>query len=133
MTESMDAVRTDKSKLLEKKLSEESLLAFTKHPYYVERWRGIIDGSGGSAGFNIFAAIFGVAWCFYRKLFKLGVALLFASILVELVSCVVAITLFGVSVHNIQALEMIGFLATLLCVNVPLGFKANRIYFQNTG
>jgi hypothetical protein len=98
------------SKIVQSSLGyEEALLAFSQDPIWIKVWRGRIDKTSIWASFNPFAAIFGMNWFFYRKMYGLGLLLHIADWL---------------------ALFYFGKWEILLLVRVPVGVYANIAYFN---
>jgi len=57
------------SKLEDTEISSTELHAFADDDYYVDKWIRLEQDKIKFAGFNVFAALFGPVWCFFRKLY----------------------------------------------------------------
>lgn len=114
----------------------EDALVFTNKDYYWKSWQPLIEGTPGSPGFNFCAFLFGIRWCFYRKLYVAGIIVFVVDILVTLsalFSLGVLLSILGI----LKAGEPFGTpyiaLATVLgffLVRLPFGLFANRLLFN---
>ena len=118
----------------------EDALAFTGKIYYWIRWQPSIEGTQGSLGFNLCALLFGICWCFYRKLYVVGLILIAVESVVVLslsVSLGIFLVLIGVvtaeaplgTSHTTLSGVLVGVVAFLL-VYLPFGLFANRLLFN---
>lgn len=82
---------------------------------------------GGSAGFNVAAAIVGPIWCFWRKLWLVGL-LLYG---LEFASAFAVGVLSGLGVPMVEKV-LLGerFAFAVFLVRIPFGFLANGIYLK---
>jgi len=96
-------------------------------PYYVEKWKGLLAGTKSFAGFNVYAAIFGMAWFFYRRMFALGSAVFLAGILVALVSSALI-----PAPERLDSVTRTLVVVTSLAVfvRIPIGMIANVLYYR---
>jgi hypothetical protein len=93
--------------------------------YYLRSWQPILRGRSSMAGFNWAAALFGPLWCFYRKLFRVGVGLIVAELLMSFLFGMAAILASGTADSTNQALAGV---LSFLAVRVPFGWAANPWY-----
>ena len=98
--------------------------------YYLNAWESLLSTNRGGFKFNWPAALFGLSWCFYRKMYVLGVALVVAVFIVALVFGVV-LGLIAPGEDHLGSVDE-AFLAyvAIAIVRVPFGFVANRFYFR---
>lgn len=104
--------------------------AFAQEDFYLEVWQPALSGAKSGYKFNLAAAVFGMTWCFYRKMYGVGLILLTSEFIVGIV--------IGISIYVVNPeanLESQGFSlamtgVTLLAIRVPFGFLANRLYFR---
>lgn len=88
---------------------EEAFLAFAQDTAWIKIWRTRMGKAGIWAGFNPFAAVVGMTWFFYRKMYVLG--------LIVMVADWIAISVFG----SMQ---------WLILVRLPVGVLANIFYYK---
>jgi hypothetical protein len=98
--------------------------------YYMKAWLPLLSATNGGRQFNWAAALFGMIWCFYRKMYGTGLLLIVgASVIMLVVSVVVMILLPDIDIEG-KAFTLTTTGVVLLAIRVPLGFLANRIYFR---
>ena len=91
---------------------------YFQNDYYV----ALANSQDVKVSFNIWAAIFGAAWCFYRKMYLVGIS----YFLIFFVSNSILIYVFSnASATIVAAINIIVFRATL-------GLFANRIYIKKS-
>ena len=95
--------------------------------YYVGRLERLAEG--GAAGFNGAAFLFGTNWCFWRKLYRVGLLLLLVELVVGLAVAVALVTIMGDEVIESSAVTLWTFVV-FLAVRVPFGFIANDQYLK---
>lgn len=101
--------------------------AFANSEYYIEQWSQLIEKGRGKTSFNLAATLFGTMWCFYRKLYWLGVSVFLSSVVIVTVAKFVAITY----ATNPINLGLHPLLVIVVFVRIPLGFMANYLYFKH--
>jgi len=121
----MAPVTTDELRAYTHEASDGAASGAPPRGYYLESWQPILRGKSSMAGFNWPAALFGPLWCFYRKLFRVGVGLVAAELLMSFLFGMAAILASGSADSTNQALA--GFLS-FLAVRVPFGWAANPWY-----
>ena len=104
--------------------------------YYWKSWQPLIEGTPGSPGFNFCAFLFGIRWCFYRKLYVAGLILSVVDMLVVFAAAFSLGALLS-ALGNLKAGDPFGTpyiaLATVLgffLVRIPFGLFANRLLFN---
>ncbi len=103
-------------------ISESELIAFAGGQHYPRVLMNMLEGKRQHGGFNIWAAILGVQWYFFRKLYLFG---LFA-IALEMMAPLLAVWIFG-SIRSIHPNDRWA-LALILCffaTRIALGYMAN--------
>jgi hypothetical protein len=99
--------------------------------YYLPKWVPVLRGQSRRAGFNRAAWFCGMTWCFWRKLYLVGIALVCAEIAGIFVLSVLFVLFTG-----IQNPDHIAFAAmpwvSLLLVRTCFGAISNRIYLRRT-
>jgi Protein of unknown function (DUF2628) len=45
---------------------------YAQEEYYSKEWESLIAKSNGGTSFHFEAAFFGTTWCFYRKMYAIG-------------------------------------------------------------
>ena len=121
---------TTQSKMEDTEISITELHAFADDDYYVDKWIGLQQNKSKFVGFNAFAALFGPVWCFFRKLYVLGVVILFLELLLPMVFILSYEFITDSRIPNKPAFEMTGYLVTLLLTRLSLGLTANIVYFK---
>jgi len=99
--------------------------------YYLPNWTQILQGTSRFSSFNWAAALFGLSWCFWRKLYLAGLFVLAAYLLVSflLFHLFLAIN----PEQNPRSVLLVTDVAwaALLVVQVALGVAANRLYLRH--
>ena len=104
--------------------------AFAQEDYYLEAWQPLLSNTKGGLKFNLAAAFFGMNWCFYRKLYGLGLLLLVCVTIIVLIGGVIVLILNpGLDAESMAFTWTLTGVA-LLAVRVPFGFIANRVYLR---
>ena len=95
---------------------------------YLEYWSRFASSPLGITGFNWAAACFGLNWCFYRKLFGTGVALVAIEFVLSASAAMVVLIALGESVlsHYEFAIGILG----MIPARIALGALADTIYFR---
>ena len=88
---------------------EEALSIYAQDAVWIKIWRGLIDKTSRFASFNPFAAVMGITWCFFRKMYFFGILVALADLI---------------------ALHFIGIWAVIFLVRIPVGLFANIVYFK---
>lgn len=123
-----DSVTTDKTADIDHPVSPYE--AFAQDEYYMEAWQPFLSATNGGRRFNWAAALLGMYWCFYRKMYGTGLLLLVGTVVIVLaVSVVTMILLPDMDIEGL-AFTWIATSITFFAIRVPLGFLANRIYFR---
>ncbi|MES2296265.1 MAG: DUF2628 domain-containing protein [Pseudomonadota bacterium] len=99
-------------------ISETELIAFAGAGRYPRLLQRRLCGAARLAGFNLWAALFGIQWFFFRKLYMFGLA----SLVLETLS-VFAVQL-AVAYGNHPG-RVAGLLALALALRALIGFMAN--------
>lgn len=97
-------------------------------PYYLEHWRPLLTSGGWVSGFNLPAALFMLAWSFYRKLYLVGTL----ALLAEFLAIFVAAFIWVLIQHNIgeDKLKALGYIV-VFAVRIAYGFLANGLYLRH--
>ncbi len=108
--------------------------AYAQDPYYLNAWGPKLGTSTTGRRFNWPAAIFGMTWCFYRKMYGVGLLLVVAFFALTFVLGLLMGFALAVFVPSLDGgtheLSILLSVATLLIVRVSFGFLANSIYFR---
>ena len=96
--------------------------------YYVPRWSAALSHGAPHAGFNWAAAFFGSNWCFWRKLYGLGLVILAAELVTSVLLALILVEATGTTPEP-GALGATGW-AALLPVRALLGRYANTLYLS---
>ncbi|RYF30337.1 MAG: hypothetical protein EOO26_15425 [Comamonadaceae bacterium] len=108
--------------------------AFTgEDRYYAPRWRALANGRTRLAGFNDSVLLFGSLWFFARRMHRLGIAVLLASLLLmfagyETSSAFLADDLLPFAPPLVTHL-FVAWAALTVLMHAPLAWTANRIYY----
>ena len=111
-------------------ISTTELKAFSGDDYYLEKWQGLQLGRSKFAGFNLFAAVFGAYWCFFRKMYGLGCILLLSEFLLVVIITILYAVVTGDYTFESPSTQAAGYVGTLVITRVTLGFWANIAYFK---
>lgn len=103
-------------------ISLTELKSFAGDDHYPGRWLKYLQGHSKHAGFNAWAAIFGLAWFVYRRLYRQGIVSIVLEMLIPAATGVAALFLLGASEKFVYGL-LIPF--SLIAVRVAFGFWAN--------
>jgi hypothetical protein len=106
--------------------------AFVQFGPYVEQFNGRLAGETRRFKFNIFAALFGFYWAFFRRLNKVGIALFLGEIFIFIGTLLL--------IRNLNlSTEIIGYNYTLagsipcwILIRLPFAFCANDLYFRHS-
>jgi hypothetical protein len=98
--------------------------------YYPPNWAQILDGTSRYSSFNWAAALLGLSWCFWRKLYWTGLFVLAAYLLVSFL-----LSHLFLAVNKEQDPRSLLLVtdvpwAALLVVQGALGVFANRLYLR---
>jgi hypothetical protein len=96
-------------------------------PYYLAKWRPVLERRSNLAGFNVAALLLAPLWCIYRKLYLLGVSFW----LFELIASGLPTALAGAP-SAVQNAAAVGGSLIVLAVRLAFGLTANRIYLAHT-
>ncbi len=88
---------------------ENAFSAFFQDPVWMKIWQERSNKSGVWMRFNPFAAVFGIVWFFYRKMYVLGAVVLVADWI---------------------AASILGPVGVLVLVRLPVGVLANILYYK---
>ena len=115
-------------------ISLTELSAFTGESKYPKLWMPYLRGDTRFAGFNYWAAILGISWFFYRKLYAQGLAYLFVQFGLPFLVFLAFVFLFpeAVAIHGyVLGVGMaVALLAIGLWANLALCDKAVRTIRQ---
>ncbi len=112
-------------KSIPKTVSPEAYQAFSQSDYYLKKWEPLIKGQNSFGGFNPAAAIFGAAWCFHRKLYRLGIAFFVATFVL-----MQALLLASAYMTEGNSKVFLVLISSILLIHIPIGLLANKIYFN---
>jgi Protein of unknown function (DUF2628) len=101
---------------------------YAQDEYYSKEWESLVTKPTGGTSFHFEAALFGTTWCFYRKMYVIGLIVFLLGTIAALLAGVACGLLFP-ALSDIQ-LQVIAFASLGLLVRVPLGFIANKLYFK---
>ncbi len=105
---------------------------FSAKEYYDDVWYlRLKDIAETRIVFNWSACIFGVAWCFYRKMYFAGLILGIIEIAVLTGGLFLASVLIGNGFDSPASRTLISAAIIYSIVRIPFGFLANGIYFQH--
>jgi Protein of unknown function (DUF2628) len=107
----------------------EDLICFASGEYYEKRARGLYGGKK-FLGFNFSAAIFGMAWCFYRKRYVIGIALVLTEALIGILAMAIYFAASD-SESTVDPHAKVVSYVTVIVVRLGFGFLANRLYFRS--
>ncbi len=104
--------------------------AFAQDEYYTKAWQPLLSATNGGVRFNWAAALLGMTWCFYRKMYATGLLLVVgAGVIMIVFGVVVKILIPEMDIEG-QAFTSTAILVWWFAIRVPFGFLANRIYFR---
>ncbi len=109
---------------------DETLLCYAQDPYYLNAWRSLIDGKGGMAGFNLCAAVFGMPWCFFRRMYATGIVVLAAEALIMFLLALLLGPTQHAAAPSAVALMWGYMLMVIVLVRIPIGMLANILYYR---
>lgn len=101
-------------------ISASELAAFAGDSKYPKKWLAKHQGQSRLAGFNIWAAIFGIQWFFFRKLHFQGLLSLFLEVGIPFLFGVAIVTAIGRGQTTV--LLIVG---SALATRVAIGYWAN--------
>lgn len=101
-----------------------------KENYYLSHWTHILDGASRFSSFNWAAALFGLSWCFWRKLYFVGIAVLAAYLLVSFFLAHLFRAINPAQDPRAVLLVTDVAWAGLLVVQIGLGMAANGLYLR---
>lgn len=113
----------------DKDVSTTERKAFSDDDYYVEKWQRLQQGRSKFAGFNLYAAVFGTVWRFYRKMYFLGSGFLLAEFLLPVIIGILYAVVTGGHTSDSSA-RLLGAVGTVLITRLGFGFWANLAYFK---
>ena len=93
-------------------------MQYFQNSYYVD----LANSNELKISFNIWAAVFGAGWCFYRKLYAVGLVYFFIYLIFN---SILAYILSNTSATTVTVISLIFF-------RVSLGFIVNRIYINRS-
>lgn len=103
-------------------ISESELVAFAGGEHYPRVLMAMLEGKKQHGGFNIWAAIFGVQWYFFRKLYLFGLF----SMALEMIAPLLAVWGFGsVSGLHPNDLWAVAVIVCFIVVRIVIGYMAN--------
>jgi hypothetical protein len=109
---------------------DEALLAYTHDPSYLEKWRGLIGKTDSLAGFNFYAAVFGMPWFFLRKMYRLGVIVYLADLAAIFIGPVILSAVAAPPGADNRTLLLYAMLSVAVLVRIPVGIMANVFYYR---
>ncbi len=101
-----------------------------KENYYLSHWTHILDGASRFSSFNWAAALFGLSWCFWRKLYLVGAAVLAAYLFVSFFLAHLFRAINPAQDPRAVLLVTDVAWAGLLVVQIALGVAANGLYLR---
>lgn len=114
--------------------SEEDTLAayeaFAQSSYYLDVWQPQLKGADAERTFNWAAMIFGMTWCFYRKMYGVGLLMLPAAFLAALGAALIAMLV----IPGFDPRQRSGIIAVTIvamaAIRIPLAMLANQLYYR---
>jgi hypothetical protein len=103
-------------------ISMTELIAFAGKKGYPERMMKLLQSQTSLAGFNFWAAFFGIQWYFYRKLYLSGLFSLALEISVPVVSVRIVQTSFNPPHREIVVTTAV---AAFILTRIIIGYMAN--------
>lgn len=103
-------------------ISLAELRSFAGDDKYPRLWRSYLQGHTRFSGFNVWAAIFGLSWFVYRRLYWQGLVSIVCETLIPALIGLSALTMLGASENLVYGLI---FPVVLIAVRVAFGFWAN--------
>src|SRR5262245_15717088 len=115
----------------EQHISEAELLAFAgpEGEYYLRQWRGLQEGRGPWTRLHVPAFLFGLLWCFYRRMYLLGLVGSFVQGLAVEALMVAAAVLVGDAVQGSIALSAAVVLTAWVIPQVVFAKLASWFYW----
>lgn len=112
--------------------SETELTAFAGGERYPQILHKVLNGKARNAGFNIWAALFGIQWYFYRKLYVYGLFSAALEIIIPVLFFMALKSSFGLSNPDVTMIAgAVLFLATRILIgymaNIALCLKAEKV------
>ena len=101
------------------------LTAFAGDSKYPERWAARHGNRARLAGFNIWAAIFGIQWFFFRKLYFQGLLSIFLEVGVPVLFAIAIVAAIGKGQPAIALVVFAG-----LATRVAIGYWANLALYH---
>jgi hypothetical protein len=120
------------TEVIHPELSKESIDAYTKNPYYSDKWMPLLSGEKKYAGLNLYAFLFGESWCVYRKQYSLAAVVFVISIIINIAGSYLYLNFVDSSYKGQRLSFFVGILSMLLLVRLPLSIFANQLYFKKT-
>ena len=96
----------------------------------MRKWRTLLDTGKGELSFNWSAGFFGLTWCFYRKMYVAGLALLGLTFLVAITLGLILALAGDARELSDKATAQVLASAAEVMVRIPFGFVANKPYFR---
>ncbi|TDR70235.1 DUF2628 domain-containing protein [Paludibacterium purpuratum] len=119
-------------------ITREEFEAYVGAGKYLEKWQSIIEKKSRFAGFNIWAAIFGHGFFFYRKMYVWGMLLVALGLILHVIFGALYGAMFAVLANNgwatLQDMQSHIWLVNgiaLLFQMVIAGMFANVIYYES--
>lgn len=119
MSVSVNALQAKPS---ENDISESELVAFAGGKHYPRVLMAMLEDKKQHGGFNIWAALFGVQWYFFRKLYLFGLF----SLALELMAPLLAVWAFG-SISGLQRDDLwaVAVIVCFVATRITIGYMAN--------
>jgi len=97
--------------------------------YYLMRWQSFRDGSGPWSRVNVSALVFTGLWCFYRRMYLIGVCVWLGGVALGWAVVLAAFLVKGDAIGGSLPIALAS-LAANLAVPLSFGLLANYIYYQ---
>lgn len=127
----MNEVTTQQVSDAAEPVSMTELAAFAGNSDYAKDWEKYHGENSSSAGFNAWAAIFGVQWFFYRQLYMQGLVAAFFELGMPVGFLLLARFSLGMDASQ-QYSGIVGFCAVVIFVltKIAIGYWANIIFYK---
>lgn len=112
-------------------IDENRLRLFAQDEYYVRSWYALNRGESRIICFNPFAFLFGTTWCFYRKLYVLGIVYFFGNIAAATAGYMAyALYTHGYMPDTAFSEKMVPLLSIFLLARLPLSLISDTVYYR---
>ena len=101
--------------------------------YYAPRWRALANGRSRLAGFNDSVLLFGSLWFFARRMHRLGLLMLVASVLCMVAGFETSSSLLADDLPSFAPPQLthllVAWVALVVVLHLPMAWLANRLYY----